>query len=56
MMEEKRGLIGRKRSLSNGIARESSNGSSNSKTAMIEIDRTELFRNCPEGLTGSDVS
>ncbi|CAK7322766.1 unnamed protein product [Dovyalis caffra] len=51
-MEEKRVFKGRKRSLSNGAARESSKGTSNSRTAMIESDRTELLRNCPEGLTG----
>lgn len=55
-MEEKRGLTGRKTSLRNGIAWESSKGASNSITAMIESDRIELLRNCPEGLTGSVIS
>ncbi|CAK7322763.1 unnamed protein product [Dovyalis caffra] len=55
-MEEKRVFKGRKRSLSNGAARESSKGTSNSNTAMIESDRIELLRNCPEGLTDQESS
>lgn len=53
MMEEKRGLMGRKISFSNGIASESSKGTSNSKIARMEIDRVELLKYCPIGLTGS---
>jgi hypothetical protein len=56
MMEEKRGLMGRKTWLSNEMAWASLIGTSDSKTARIEIDKTELFKYCPLGLTGSNTS
>lgn len=56
IMEEKRGLMGRNTSLSNDMVAESSIGFSDSKTARIHTDRTELLKYCPVGLTGSDTS
>lgn len=35
---------------------ESSIGISDSKTARIQMDKTELLKYCPVGLTGSDAS
>ncbi|KAE8075948.1 hypothetical protein FH972_014628 [Carpinus fangiana] len=55
MTEEKRGFIGRNKSLSNDV-----NctwlpviGTSISKTARIDTDNTELLKYCPIGLIGS---
>jgi hypothetical protein len=55
MTEEKRGLIGRNKSLSNDAACTwlSVIGTSISKTARIDTDNTELLKYCPVGLTGS---
>jgi hypothetical protein len=56
MMEEKRGLMGRKTSLTKGIVFESSMGTSVSKTPRTETFRAELLKYCEEGLTGSKAS
>lgn len=56
MMEEKRGLMGRKTSLTKGISSESSMGTSVSKTPRTETFRAELLKYCAEGLTGSKAS
>ncbi|GLT55085.1 hypothetical protein SLA2020_282350 [Shorea laevis] len=56
MMEEKRGLMGRKSSLSNDTVWMSLIGTSTSKTLIIDIHNTELFKYCPRGLTGSNPS
>ena len=55
MMEEKRGLMGRKTSLSSEKAWASIMvmGISNSRTARMEMDKIELLKYCPVGLTGS---
>jgi len=53
MMEEKRGLMGRKTSLRRAKACKSSMETSNSKTAIIYKHRDELLKYCPIGLTGS---
>ncbi|KAJ1426789.1 hypothetical protein SESBI_10040 [Sesbania bispinosa] len=55
MIEEKRGLMGRKLSLKSEEVKPSM-GTSNSKTAMIYKDITELLKYCPIGLTGSPCS
>ena len=56
MREEKRGLIGRKTSLSNGMVGKSSIGISKSKTPRMQTDNTELLKYCAVGLTGSEYS
>jgi hypothetical protein len=56
MMEEKRRLMGRKTCVSKEMAWASLIGISDSKTVRIEIDKTELFKYCPLGLTGSNTS
>jgi hypothetical protein len=53
MMEEKRGLMGRKTSLRRAKACKSSMATSNSKTAIIYKHSDELLKYCPIGLTGS---
>lgn len=54
--EEKRGLMGRKTSLSKPNAGESSIGISESKTARMQTESTELLKYCAVGLTGSEYS
>jgi hypothetical protein len=56
MMEEKRGLMGRNRSLSNDMACVSLIGTSVSKTEIMDMESTELLKYCPVGLTGSNPS
>ena len=56
MMEEKRGLMGRKTSLRRAYVCKSSIGTSNSKTPMMYMHSTELLKYCPTGLTGSSCS
>ncbi len=57
IMEEKRGLMGRNTSLSNDMAGSwSLIGISNSKTAIMDTDSTELLKFCAVGLTGSNPS
>ncbi|KAE8692759.1 hypothetical protein F3Y22_tig00110831pilonHSYRG00699 [Hibiscus syriacus] len=51
MMEEKRGLIGRKTSRSKDNVGESSIGISKSKTARTKMESTELLKYSPMGLT-----
>jgi len=53
IIEEKRGLIGMKTSLSKGIANELSNGIANSRKPKTYELITELLKYCPCGLTGS---
>lgn len=53
MMEEKRGLIGKKTCSASHIAEESSIGISDSNTPRTLTQRTELFRYWADGLTGS---
>ena len=55
MMDEKRGLMGRKTSLSKDKASASLMliGIANSKTPRIHRDNTELLKYWPVGLTGS---
>ena len=56
-MEEKRGLMGRNTSLSNDIMEgRLLIGISNSITATMDTDSTELLKYCPVGLTGSNPS
>jgi len=55
-MEEKRWLIGRKTLLSKDTVWESSKGTSVSKTAITDSDKTELLKNWPAGLTGADIA
>ena len=54
MMEEKRGLMGRNTSLSNDMACSSLIGTSDSKTAIIDIDSAELLKYCALGLAGAN--
>lgn len=56
MMEEKRGLMGRKISLRRARACKSCMGTSNSKTAIMYKHSAELLKYCPRGLTGSASS
>lgn len=53
MMEENRGLTGRKTSWSMDKVGESSMGISDSKTPKTLTDKAELLKYCPVGLTGS---
>ena len=57
IMEEKRGLMGRNTSLTNDIMEgRLLIGISNSITAIMDTDSTELLKYCPVGLTGSNPS
>jgi len=56
MMEEKRGLMGRKTSLIRVKVCKSCMGTSNSKTPIIYMHSAELLKYCPIGLTGSACS
>lgn len=56
MIEEKRGLMGINRFLSREKVCKSWIGTSNSKTATMVSDKTELFKYCPLGLTGANIS
>ena len=57
IMEEKRGLMGRNTSLTNDIVEgRLLIGISNSITAIMDTDSTELLKYCPVGLTGSNPS
>lgn len=56
MMEEKRGLMGRKTSLNKAKTCKSWMGTSNSKTAIMCKHMTELLKYCPRGLTGCSSS
>ena len=56
-MEEKRGLMGRNTSLSNDIMEgRLLIGISNSITAIMDTNSTELLKYCPVGHTGSNPS
>lgn len=56
MIDEKRGLIGRKTLLSRGMIcdSKSSKGTSNSRTPRTDIESTELFIYWDMGLAGSE--
>jgi hypothetical protein len=56
MMEEKRGLIGRKMLRSVSAVGESSIGISDSKTTKMLTESAELLKYCPMGLTGGSSS
>ena len=56
IMEEKRGWMGRKAFWRSAMVGRSSRGTCDSKMPRIEIDRTELLKYCPVGLTGSASS
>lgn len=56
MMEENRGLMGKKEFSRVTMAGESSIGLSNSKKARMLTESTELLKYCPVGLTGSSSS
>ncbi|KAL7000432.1 hypothetical protein U1Q18_001582, partial [Sarracenia purpurea var. burkii] len=55
MMEEKRGLMGRKTFRRKGKAGESSMGTWDSKTARTAMESAELLKYWPVGLTGSSA-
>lgn len=56
IIEEKRELMGKNVSPRQERVCDSSIGISVSKTPIIVRDNTELFRYCPVGLTGSNIS
>lgn len=58
MIEENRGFIGTKTSLSkfNGSDSSYSIGIFDSKTAITQSDKLELFKYCELGLAGSNIS